>query len=215
MRSKIIVAIDGPAGAGKGTIARYLANSYSLKLLETGLLYRLLAYHAGLDKLALDYAPALLQLATTLNFNELQNPALKNEAVGNAASKLSVLPEIREFLTGYMRRFCQTVEETYQGVILDGRDIGTIVCPDAHLKLFITADLQVRVQRRQLEMQKADITVQADLANISERDQRDQNRSQAPLKMAEDAYLIDTTNLSIQEACNQATAFVEDFLHKA
>ena len=214
MDSGVIVAIDGPAGAGKGTIARYLASSYQLRLLETGLLYRLLGYHAFIQKIPLEASSSLLRLAVTLDFTDLSAPELRQEWVGNLASKISVWPEVREFLTGYMRRFCQKTALPYRGVILDGRDIGTVVCPDATLKFFITASPEVRAQRRALEMEKSSFHDKVFLAQVSERDQRDQSRTLSPLTMAEDAYQIDTTNLTVQESCHQAAKIVQAFLDK-
>ena len=211
--SNVIVAIDGPAGAGKGTIARHLATYYRLKPLETGLLYRLLAYKAHRENAPLDNIAVLMQIATTLDFKDLDNPILRHESVGNLASQIGVFPEIRQFLTGAMRRFCQDIAPPYQGAILDGRDIGTVVCPDAHLKLFITADAKVRSQRRNLEMTANGVGEQTNLAKINERDQRDQNRATAPLIMADDAHLIDTTNLSIEQACEIASKLLEQALN--
>ena len=210
--SNFIVAVDGPAGAGKGTIARHLATYYRLKHLDTGLLYRLLGHKANEEKAPLDNVAVLMQIAATLNFQDLSSPALRHESVGNLASQIGVFPEVRQFLTGLMRRFCQDIALPYQGAILDGRDIGTVVCPDAHLKLFITADAPVRSQRRNLEMAAGGFSEQMDLAKINERDQRDQNRTTAPLIMADDAHLIDTTNLSIEEGCAIASKLVEQIL---
>ncbi|RZI46193.1 (d)CMP kinase [Candidatus Finniella inopinata] len=209
-----IVAIDGPAGAGKGTVAKYLATYYRLKHLDTGLLYRLLGYKANEKNVPFDNLQALMHVAATLDFNDLQDPRLRDESVGNLASQISVFPEIRQFLTSMMRRFCQDIAPPYQGAVLDGRDIGTVVCPDAHLKLFVTADPKVRAQRRNHEMvaKGSAFEEQDSLSKINERDQRDQNRAAAPLVMAGDAHLIDTTNLSIEQACEQAGSLLEQVL---
>lgn len=211
MKPSRIIAIDGPAGAGKGTIARHLATYYQFKLLESGLLYRLLAYQATLHQVPLDAPLSLQQLASTLDFSDLKDPVLRQESIGNLASKVSLWPEVRQFLTGYIRHFCQTITNPYRGIILDGRDIGTVVYPNADLKFFITANPAVRAHRRSLEMQNR-MTEDRAYAFILERDQRDQTRQISPLTMASDAHLIDTTDLSIEQSCAQASKILESFL---
>ena len=210
--TSVVIAIDGPAGAGKGTIAKYLATYYGLKHLDTGLLYRLLGYKANQQNVPLNHIDALMTIAETLDFKDLNNPILRHEHIGNLASQIAILPQVREFLTKIMQGFCQNIFEPYQGVVLDGRDIGTVVCPNADLKIFITADSQTRLQRRNLELKFRAIEAEINLSEIHERDERDENRATAPLVMASEAHLIDTTNLSIEQACKQACKLVEDIL---
>jgi cytidylate kinase len=208
----MIIAVDGPAGAGKGTISRALAQHFSLKYIDTGLMYRALAYKALAEGVDLACEDALVSVAKILTSNDLQLPELRLEEVGNAASKIAILPAVREQITLHTRRFSQEVTLPYRGVVLDGRDIGTVVCPDADIKIFITATPVVRAERRLAEMVRSGKQPQPNmLEQIIERDQRDQTRTASPLIPSVEATLFDTSEMTIQEACQQAIAIVIEY----
>jgi CMP/dCMP kinase len=198
----MIIAVDGPAASGKGTIARALAEHFRLPLLDTGLLYRAV----GLTVLRRQGDPeseAVARSACAFDEALLGDPELRTEAVGQAASKVSAHPAVRAALVQRQREFAAQPG----GAILDGRDIGTVIAPHADAKLFVTATAEVRAARRQAEEQTA--RYEAILADIKERDARDAGREAAPLRRAEDAILLDTSNLSIDAAVQQAIALVE------
>ena len=180
------VAIDGPAAAGKGTISKAVAAKFGFAHLDTGLLYRAVGAKAadGVDPIT---------AAETLNADDLSRDDLRSLAAGQAASKVAVIPEVRAALVDFQRRFATQDG----GAVLDGRDIGTVICPDADVKLFVTASAEVRAHRRWLEVGGDEAQV---LAEVRERDDRDMNRTDAPLKPADDALLIDTSDLSIEDA---------------
>ena len=180
------VAIDGPAAAGKGTISKAVAAKFGFAHLDTGLLYRAVGAKAadGVDPIT---------AAQTLNNDDLNRDDLRSLAAGQAASKVAVIPEVRAALVDFQRRFASQDG----GAVLDGRDIGTVICPNADVKLFVTASAEVRAHRRWLEVGGDEAQV---LAEVRERDDRDMNRADAPLKPADDALLIDTSDLSIEDA---------------
>lgn len=188
------VAIDGPAAAGKGTISKAVAATFGFAHLDTGLLYRAVGAKAadGIDPIT---------AAQTLNNNDLCRDDLRSLAAGQAASKVAVIPEVRAALVDFQRRFATQDG----GAVLDGRDIGTVICPDANVKLFVTASAEVRAHRRWLEVGGDEAQV---LAEVRERDDRDMNRADAPLKPAVDAVLIDTSNLSIEDAIAAAVSAI-------
>ncbi|GJE12977.1 MULTISPECIES: (d)CMP kinase [Methylobacterium] len=203
----LLIAIDGPAASGKGTLAKRLAGHYGLPHLDTGLLYRAVAL-ALLDAgRSLDDHAAAAQAARTLDAERLDDPRLRERAMGEAASRVSAVPEVRAGLLTWQRRFATDP----QGAVLDGRDIGTVVCPDAGVKLFITASSEERARRRHLELagrgETADFAVI--LADIEARDARDASRAAAPLRMADDAIRLDTTDLDANAAFDEARAIVE------
>ncbi len=193
------VAIDGPAASGKGTIARALAARFGFAHLDTGLLYRAVGrrHLAGED-------PA--EAARALRREDLEGDDLRGAEVAQAASRVAALPEVRSALVDFQRAFASRAG----GAVLDGRDIGTVICPDAPVKLYVTASDAVRAHRRWLELTaKGDTRSEAEvLAELRERDARDQARASAPLKPAEDAITLDTTELSIEDALAQAIALV-------
>ncbi|MFL6796826.1 MAG: (d)CMP kinase [Xanthobacteraceae bacterium] len=203
----MIIAIDGPAASGKGTLAKRLASHYGLPHLDTGLIYR------GVAKALLDagHSPAnrarALAAAEALDPARLDDPALKSQAVGEAASVVAAMAEVRAALLALQRRFGRTPA----GAVLDGRDIGTVIFPDAPVKIFVTASPQVRAQRRTLEIKALDAaaTLADVLADIEQRDARDMSRAAAPLKVAPDAHLLDTTDLDIDAAFRAAVEIVE------
>lgn len=186
-----IIAIDGPAASGKGTIARALAAHFGFHHLDTGLLYRATGAKGG-DPVA---------AARSLDASDLARADLRSAEAGQAASRIAAIPEVRAALVDFQHRFA--AQEP--GAVLDGRDIGTVICPDAVVKLYVTASDQVRARRRAAEL-GAD--PEEMLAQLQERDRRDSERAAAPLKPAPDAVLLDTTHLGIPEAIAQAIAQV-------
>lgn len=207
MRSKpFIIAIDGPAASGKGTLARKLAEHFSLPHLDTGLTYRAVA-HALLETgLPLDNEELAQEAALNLDLGNLDRTILSAHAIGEAASKVAVMAKVRAALVQSQRKFANTPP----GAVMDGRDIGTVVCPDAEVKLYITASPEVRAKRRHDEIgakgESADF--EAILADILRRDERDMNRANSPLKPADDAHLIDTTKMDIETAFEAALDLV-------
>ena len=209
----MIVAIDGPAASGKGTLARRIAAHYGLRHLDTGALYRAVAR----DILANDgdvTNPADAQHAARhLDLGSLTDPALRNRGIGEAASRVAKMPEVRKALLDCQRTFANTPP----GAVLDGRDIGTVVCPGADLKLFVIASPEARANRRFLELtaENNTLTKAEVLANIHARDARDQFRDIAPLAKAEDAHLLDTTNLDIEAAFSAAVELIDPVVSRA
>lgn len=203
----MIIAIDGPAASGKGTIGKLVAAHYGLSHLDTGKLYRAVAR----DMLAAGADPAdvaaALSATKALDLTTLSDPALMQGRLGEAASIVAGHPEVRALLLAYQRAFAARKP----GAVLDGRDIGTVVCPNADVKLFVTATPEVRARRRYLELKAGgDSVSEAEvLADIKRRDDRDRNRAVAPLIQAEDAVLLDTTNLDIDAALKAAIALID------
>jgi cytidylate kinase len=206
----MIIAVDGPAAAGKGTLARRLAAEFGFAYLDTGLLYRAVAARvlaAGADP---GDEKAARAAALALAPGELGNPGLRTEAVGEAASKVAAIPAVRSALLDFQRRFARQPPAPAKGAVLDGRDIGTVVCPDAEVKLFVTASAETRAHRRWKELRERNPGADARqvAADLKARDARDAARAAAPLKPAKDAHLLDTTNLDIEAAFAAARAIV-------
>ena len=202
----MIIAIDGPAASGKGTLGKKLAAHYGLRHLDTGLLYRAVA-KAVLDagREPSDKAAAIAA-AQALDPDHFDEAALKSHAVGEAASVVSAIPEVRAALLAFQRDFAAKPP----GAVLDGRDIGTVICPDAEVKIFVTARPEVRARRRALEYRAAGRAIDeaAVLADIKKRDDRDMGRAAAPLRQAPDAHLLDTTEMDISSAIRAAIDIV-------
>ena len=203
----MIIAIDGPAASGKGTLGKRLAAHYGLRHLDTGLIYRAVA-KALLDAgHSPDNRARAVAAAEAIDPSRFDEPALKRQAVGEAASLVSAIPEVRKAVLALQRNFGRTPP----GAVLDGRDIGTVVFPHADVKIFVTATAQVRARRRALELEQAGHRVdEAEvLADIQRRDERDTKRAVAPLKAAPEAHLLDTTHLDIDAAFRAAIDIVE------
>ncbi len=188
---RFTVAIDGPAAAGKGTIGRAVAARFGFAHLDTGLLYRAVGMKGG------DPATA----AKALVPGDLERDDLRSLAAGQAASRVAAIPEVRSALVEFQRRFARRDG----GAVLDGRDIGTVICPEAEVKLYVTASPEVRAHRRWLELGGDEAQV---LAEVMERDARDMGRADAPLRAAPDAVVLDTSVLSVEEAVAHAVALV-------
>ena len=194
------VAIDGPAASGKGTISRAVAAHFGFTHLDSGLLYRAVARRSldGVDPVA---------AAEALQPDELEAAELRTPDVAQAASKVAAMPTVRAALTDFQRAFARRAG----GAVIDGRDIGTVICPQAEVKLFVTASDQVRAERRYLELieRGIDTDVETVLADLQARDARDSERATAPLKPAEDAIMLDTSDMSIEAAVAQAIELVD------
>ncbi|MFA8387696.1 MAG: d(CMP) kinase [Pelagibaca sp.] len=191
MMQPFTVAIDGPAAAGKGTISKAVAAHFDLAHLDTGLLYRAVG-----ARMLLGEDP--ITAAQTLVAGDLDNPDLRTADVSQAASKVAAIPEVRAALLDFQRAFARRSG----GAVLDGRDIGTVICPRAEAKLFVTASAEVRAQRRLAELTERGFETDFDtvLADVQARDDRDMNRADAPMRPAEDAMILDTSDLSIEAA---------------
>lgn len=213
----MIIAIDGPAAAGKGTLARRVAEHFNLAYLDTGLLYRAVGkkvLDAGNDP---EDAAAAETVARALNAQDLNADGLRVDAVAQTASKVSAVPGVRAALLDFQRDFAKTPPEGSNGAVLDGRDIGTVVCQEATAKLFITASTEVRANRRFKELHQADsgAIYARVLEDMKERDERDSSRSFAPLVPANDANVIDTSHLSANQVFDQALVFIATKTQKA
>ena len=194
------IAIDGPAAAGKGTLSKAVAAHYGFAHLDTGLLYRAVG-----AKTLLGVEPIIA--ARALVADDLNNADLRTPEVAQAASQVAVIPEVRAALVDFQRAFAMRSG----GAVLDGRDIGTVICPEAAVKLFVTASAEIRAERRFLELSaKGDPSTRGQvLADVKARDERDMGRAEAPLKPADDAVLIDTSDLSIDASVAKAIAVIE------
>ena len=207
----MIIALDGPAAAGKGTLARALADDLGLAYLDTGSLYRatgVAVLQAGGDPAD---AAAAERAAQTLDLAKIRPQDLRTEAAGDAASKVAAIPGVRAALLDYQRRFAHSPPDGQRGAVLDGRDIGTVVCPDADVKIFVTASLEERSRRRVKELRdKGETVIESRVfADMQARDARDQGRGVAPLKPADDAFVLDTSGLDAQGALAAAKAYIE------
>ena len=207
----MIIAIDGPAASGKGTLARKLADHCGFAYLDTGKLYRAV----GMKVLRTGGDPededAARDAAGALDAAELEDDALHREEAANAASQVAAMAPVREALLAFQRRYAAEPPNGARGAVLDGRDIGTVVCPDADVKLFVTADVAVRAERRHKELLDRGVpSIYARvLADLKERDARDTNRSTAPMRPADDATVIDTSEMDPREALRAALDAVE------
>jgi CMP/dCMP kinase len=203
----MIIAIDGPAASGKGTIAKQIASVYGLHHLDTGLIYRAVA-KAVLDAgHSPDDAASATAAAIALDPTKFDEKALKAQAITEAASVVAAIPDVRQALMNYQRQFATKPP----GAVVDGRDIGTVIAPGADVKLFVVASPEVRAARRVLELQSRGESVTKDeiLADLLRRDERDSRRTAAPLKPAPDAHLLDTTHLDIDAAFRAAVEIIE------
>ncbi len=202
-----VIAIDGPAAAGKGTLSRRIAEAYGFHHLDTGLTYRACA-KALLDAgLPLDDERQAAEMALKVDLSGLDRSVLSAHAIGEAASKIAVMPAVRRALVEAQQAFSRRVP----GTVLDGRDIGTVVCPDATVKLYVTASAEVRARRRFDEIVSGggSAVFEEVLADVIKRDERDMNRADSPLKPADDAHLIDTTEMGIEAAFQAAKRLID------
>ena len=198
--NNIVIAIDGPAASGKGTISKAISEKLQFNYLDTGKLYRAIGarYLEG-------YPPIVA--AQSLDSKDLDKYDLQKQEIAQAASEIALIPEVRAALLKFQRDFSQKMP----GAVLDGRDIGTIVCPDAKIKIFLTASLEARAKRRYIELYKngQKINFKTILEQIRERDERDQTRSSSPMVAASDAKIFDTSELSINEAVDEVYFYIK------
>jgi cytidylate kinase len=202
----MIIAIDGPAASGKGTLAQRLARHFGLPYLDTGLLYRAVARDVRNQGGRLDDPVAATAAARALDAATLSDPSLRGYGIGEAASIVAGIPAVRDALLKFQQDFAAQAG----GAVLDGRDIGTVVCPHADVKIFVTATPEVRAERRFKEKtgRGEGVTYESVLEEVRRRDERDSSRTQAPMQPAEDAFLLDTSNLDIEAAFNTAVGVI-------
>lgn len=212
-----IITIDGPSGVGKGTLAQHLTTKTGFHLLDSGAIYRALAFGAVKNQLALDDVPGLVTLAETLPVEFVGTSILyegedvtsqvRTEEVAGVASTVAVIPEVRAALMTRQRAFVEL-----PGLVADGRDMGTVVFPEADLKIYLTASAEIRAERRvkQLKNQGVSANIHQITRDIEERDERDVNRKTAPLKPADDAIIVDTSTLNIEDVCKKIDSLLWD-----
>lgn len=216
MRNGIVIALDGPAASGKGTLGELIARHYGFSYLDTGSLYRGVAYlllREGADPR--DEAAAE-RAARAFSLEAIEGADIRTRDIGAAASVVAAQAGVRKALLDFQRRFAERPPGGASGAVLDGRDIGTVVCPDAAVKFFVVASPEVRARRRFLELcpAKPELTEAEVLADLAERDARDAKRSDAPMAMAEDAELLDTTHLTIEAAFAAARRVIDGVLRR-
>ena len=206
----MIVAIDGPAASGKGTIAKKLAEYFNLSYLDTGILYRAVALQLLTKGMNEKDSQSAEKVARQVSIASIDHTGIRTQAVSDLASKIAAIPGVRQELLDRQRRFAQNPDPGKDGAILDGRDIGTIVCPHADFKIFIMADLEIRAKRRWKELLRSDPTVIycEVLEEMRSRDERDTNRKDAPLAVTSGALVIDTSNKSIDVSFNEAKSWI-------
>ena len=206
----MIIAIDGTMASGKGTIAKRLAGWYGLPHMDTGRLYRATGVAALHKEVDFNDSEALAEVALALDLNDFSEQELRSAEAGQAASKVASIPQVRAALLELQRAFAAQPN----GAILDGRDIGTVVCPDADVKLWVDAAVEIRAERRWKElMEKGEkLSLEEMIAQLKERDERDRNRKDAPMVAAADSVLIDTSDLTIDAAVDKARAAVDAVL---
>lgn len=206
----MIIAVDGPAAAGKGTLARRLARRYSLAYLDTGTLYRAIAAKVLREGGDPQDETRARETAESLTSEDMDAPELRDEAVGRAASQVAAHASVRQALIDYQRRFAETPGPDKRGAVLDGRDIGTVILPNADIKIFVTASAEARADRRHKELRDTGVESirAAVLREMAERDARDRARAVAPLAAAPDAFLLDTTNMDADAAFAAAVCYV-------
>ena len=213
----LVIALDGPAASGKGTLARRLAEAFDLAYLDTGSLYRAVAARVLANGADPQDEAVAATAAEALDPADLQRPDLRSQTVGAAASQVAAQPRVRQALLDFQRRFAARPPDGLSGAVLDGRDIGTVVCPDADVKIYVVASPEVRAERRHRELiarGEPSIYPQV-LAEIQERDARDSARAAAPLKPADDAVQLDTSELDIEAAFQAAKRIVAETLAAA
>ncbi len=218
----MIITIDGPASAGKGTLASFLASCYRLAYFDTGMVYRAVGLEMFLRGLNVEDEAAAAEIATKLTFQRMMelstHPEFRGPRGGQNASIISAYPEVRRLLLKMQQDFCKNPTfpdgSPAEGAVYDGRDTGTVVCPGADVKLFVTASPEVRAERRYKEFLSRGIQISYDevLKDIKARDERDSTRSAAPLRPAEDAVVLDTSSLSIEEVEQKACAIIDSRL---
>ena len=208
--SKVIIAVDGPAASGKGTLTERLANHFNLARLDTGLIYRAVGSKLLRDNENPEDPVVAVAAAKALSFTDLEQDGLRREEAGLAASKVAALPDVRAVLIGFQRDFAACPPNGKSGAVLDGRDIGTVVCPYAPYKLFLMASADVRAARRHKELQErgAEAIYARILRDIKERDTRDMSRSAAPLEPAKDAFVLDTSDLDADAVFAAALQYI-------
>ncbi len=206
----MIVAIDGPAASGKGTIAKKLAEYFNLSYLDTGILYRAVALQMLTKGMNEKDSQSAEKVARQVSIASIDHTGIRTQAVSDLASKIAAIPGVRQELLDRQRRFAQNPDPGKDGAILDGRDIGTVVCPHADFKIFIMADLEIRAKRRWKELLQSDPTVIycEVLEEMRSRDERDTNRKDAPLAVTSGALVIDTSNKSIDVSFNEAKSWI-------
>lgn len=211
----MIIAIDGPAASGKGTLARRLAQKLMLAYLDTGKIYRAVAWLVDKNGVNSSSVDEVLSVLNRFELKLLEEPELNRHDIGVLASKISVYPQVRETLLSLQQNFANNPSryssDKVEGAVLDGRDIGTVVCPDADFKFFVTAHVDVRAKRRHKELQERgfDIIYEDVLDDLKSRDERDTNRSIAPLKPAKDAIVIDSTDKNLDDVLDETLAIIK------
>ena len=205
----MLIAVDGPAAAGKGSLSLKLAEHFDFARLDTGLIYRAVAMKV-LKTEDPNSSKGAVEIAQLLSLNDLDTKDLRNEEVGITASKIAIIPEVRNILLDFQRNFAANPPNNKLGAVLDGRDIGTVVCPNADFKLFVTASPEVRAERRFKELQDRgeEAIRSAILQDIIDRDERDRSRSVAPLMPAQDAYILETSTLDLDAVFKIALNYI-------